>query len=99
MLVAAEQTQWADGLNNGVYLLSDDRSKMYGFAKYNSAEFKMFKNPNSIDVRGRKFLILHAIEQETTAKVVVGSKGDKYYVEEGKCSCPGFKFRGTCKHI
>ena len=99
MLVAAEQTQWSDRMHNGVYLLSEDRSKMFGFAKYNSAEFKMFKNPISIDVRGRKFLVIHRIEEESTAKVVIGSKGEKYFIEEGKCSCPGFKFRGQCKHI
>lgn len=99
MLVAAEQTVWADGLKNGVYLLSEDRTKMYGFAKYNSTEFKMFKNPISIDVRGRKFEVIHRIEEKTDARVVIGSKGEKYFIEEGRCSCPGYKFRGTCKHI
>ena len=31
MLMLAEQTVWADGLKNGVYLTDDSRSKMLGF--------------------------------------------------------------------
>jgi uncharacterized Zn finger protein len=29
---------------------------------------------------------------------VQGSNGKVYYIEDGKCTCPGFKFRGNCKH-
>ena len=32
-------------------------------------------------------------------QIVIGSKGQKYIIEDGKCSCPGFKFRGQCKHV
>ena len=40
------------------------------------------------------------------AKTVIGSKGDKYIVSfhgdglvQWQCTCPGFKFKGECKHI
>lgn len=42
---------------------------------------------------------------ETAAKVwtIEGSKGNKYFVTRNSskwdCTCPGFTFRKTCKHI
>jgi predicted nucleic acid-binding Zn finger protein len=31
--------------------------------------------------------------------VVKGSNGNTYTIEDGKCSCPGFTYRGNCKHV
>lgn len=101
MILAAEQTQWTDGNRNGVYLLSNDRMKMYAFAPYGSNDLKFFKHPISISVKGRKFLVLDKnddVEEQPGTKVT-GSNGTVYYVHEGHCTCPGFKFRGTCKHV
>jgi len=32
---------------------------------------------------------------------IEGSKGAKYYVNKGEktCTCPGYTYRGTCKHV
>lgn len=42
-------------------------------------------------------------ESKATTKVVKGSKGQEYIVThaDGKwnCTCPGFQFRKTCKHV
>lgn len=41
-------------------------------------------------------------EVKSLTKLVKGSNGKEYEVTVGtinKCSCPGFTFRGTCKHI
>lgn len=33
------------------------------------------------------------------SRVVRGSKGEEYRVVGGTCTCPGFQFRHTCKHV
>ena len=100
MIVAAEQTVWAEGsVKNGIYMLSDDMSKMFGFAKHGTTDFQMFKRPISIDPKGREFLTLHKEADPQPGKKVEGSKGAVYYVHDNKCTCPGFKYRGFCKHV
>ena len=99
MILVAETTVWAGDFPNHAYLLSDNKSKMYGYAKHGSSEIHMMKNPIGFDTRGRKFITLHQIPEEQEGRKVVGSKGDVYYVNNGQCSCPGFKFRGECKHV
>ena len=38
-------------------------------------------------------------ELSSDAVKVQGSNGKVYIIQDGKCSCPGFTFRGKCKHI
>lgn len=99
MILVAETTVWEGDFPNHVYLLSDDKSKMYGYAKFNTSDIKMMSKPIRFDTRGRQFTLLHRMEEEPKGRKVVGSKGDVYYVNEGQCTCPGFKFRGECKHV
>lgn len=57
------------------------------------------------DKRGRKFekASLNLFPDSGTSNLieVTGSKGQSYFVDtnSGKCSCPGFQFRGECKHL
>jgi hypothetical protein len=95
----AEVTEWSDSTKNGVYLTNDSGDKVYGFAKMGTMDIKYFIKPLSIETRGRKFLDLYKWDSEEQGKKIVGSKGDVYYVLDGKCTCPGFKFRGVCKHV
>ena len=98
---------------NHVYWMDDSKSKMYAYARFgNPADTQTFKKPITIDVRGRRFVeVRNDIykwtdpAQEVSANptwTVEGSKGAKYIVEkEGSvytCTCPGFKFRGECRH-
>lgn len=47
--------------------------------------------------------VLHVpTKKETVTKIIKGSKGQEYVVTLGSkktCTCPGFTFRHTCKHI
>ncbi len=101
MKLRAEITEWSEPyMKNGVYLTNDAGDKTYAFAKHGSNEFMWFKNPIRTDLKYRKFIDLWRFDtEEDLGKKVVGSKGDVYYVKDGQCSCPGFKYRGECKHV
>lgn len=65
-----------------------------------------FKNPiKGFDKRGRKFIELDdnpfTISVKSNLREVKGSKGNSYFVndEDHTCTCPGFTFRGKCKHV
>ena len=89
-----------------VYLL--DGTTLIAYIKQGTTEPFYFKNGiKGFDRRGRKFEkadagLFKAPENavENTLQAVQGSKGAVYYVDtEAKtCTCPGFTFRGKCKH-
>ena len=99
MILVAETTVWKEAIPNHCYLLSDDKSKMYGYAKHGSSDIHMMKNPIQFSIRGRQFITLMKMPEEQEGKKVMGSKGAVYYVHNNKCTCPGFKYRGECKHV
>jgi len=102
-----EITVWEDNntLINHTYLLEGD--KMHAYIRYGTDKEIWFKKPIQIDKRGRKFEELKDNPFSgiggtiATTKEIIGSKGQKYIVnlEENTCTCPGFTFRGACKHI
>jgi len=110
-----ETTDWADCAvqPNHVYWMDDARNKMYAYARWgNPMDTQTFRKPISIDARGRRFVeVRHDIygwtdPTEVTVNptwTIEGSKGSKYIVEKDgdvyNCTCPGFKFRGACRHI
>jgi hypothetical protein len=109
MEAVKEVTVWADAKSavNHTYLLDGD--KMVAYIRYGTNEPFWFKNPIRIDKRGRKFehvseaifnMSLNVLTPRTT-KEVVGSKGQTYIInlEDNTCTCPGYTFRGTCKHV
>lgn len=42
-----------------------------------------------------------SISKALNTRTVKGSKGETYTVndDEGTCTCPGYTYRGTCKHL
>jgi hypothetical protein len=90
---------------NHVYLLDSD--KMLAYIPYGKGKPTFFRNPIRFDRRGRKFL---EVDTKIFGKLpsidsviikVQGSKGNVYNVDPvaKTCTCPGFTFRGACKHI
>ena len=104
MQALREITVWeGDAQPNHVYLMDGDKAVAY--IKHGSDQPFYFTNPMRIDKRGRKFEKLDTnpfeISVESTTIEVQGSNGAVYYVdpETKTCTCKGFEFRGTCRHL
>lgn len=96
--ILQEVTDWGDQqINNGIYHVNGAGQ----LVQYND---KVFKSPmKQFSKSRRKFTKIGERPEELASHVieVKGSKGNVYYVdtEKNTCTCPGFTFRGTCKHI
>lgn len=105
MQALRETTDWGKAsVPNHVYLL--DGNNLVAYIKHGTKNPFYFKNPiKGFDKRGRKFVEVkpNPFKQKKVAATieVKGSKGNVYYVDpEAKtCTCPGFTFRGICKHL
>jgi hypothetical protein len=91
---------------NHDYLLDGD--KVVAYRPWGTGEIRKLSGNLKIDRRGRKFVKLVpnpftglAKKAEPMVVEIKGSKGNSYFlnVEEKSCTCPGFTFRGECKHI
>ena len=93
---------------NHEYLLDGDR--VVAYRKWGVGEVIVCSGRLKIDRRGRKFekltdnpflAFMHAKREEPVVLEVKGSKGNSYFVNtaEKTCTCPGFTFRGNCKHV
>ena len=96
-----EITEWAEPTPNHLYLMEGD--KAYAYVRAGTNEHKVFSKPMVLDRRGRKFVEVSKFDRpvKSNTREVKGSKGETYTVDldENTCTCPGFKFRGTCKHL
>lgn len=111
MKILQETTVWKDSwVPNHVYILNDSQTKMLAYVPAGTKQVKKFKVPQSFDRRGRTFVELEgessAPESRPDTWTVPGSNGKTYTVsrESGGglnyvCTCPGFLYRGSCKHI
>lgn len=82
-----------------------DGTKLLAYIKVNTVEPEYFTTPLRFDRRGRKFdrvssSVFQQQVQDHRVKVE-GSKGNVYFVDvaEGTCTCPGYTYHGTCKHV
>lgn len=96
-------------LPNHTYLMDGDR--VVAYKPWHEDPIQHLSGKIKLDRRRRKFVELPFVasewemeeEQKAPSNIVVveGSKGNTYEVdvEAETCSCPGFQFRGKCKHI
>ena len=71
------------------------------YIKAGNNEPVVFKKPIKFSTRYRTFKEISATPVATNLIEVQGSKGAVYHVdpEAHTCTCPGYTFRGDCKHI
>ena len=102
-----ETTDWGTAqVANGIYHVNDS-GYLVGY-KGPTSEYKKFSKPMKGFSKARrtfKKVGEYADDSEDNKNVtrVQGSKGNVYLVtdEDGikTCTCPGFTFRGKCKHV
>ena len=87
-----------------IYLL--DGTNLVSYIKSGETEPFYFKNPiKGFDKRGRKFATVtpNPFKVKTSSNLITikGSNGKEYTVDPDAktCTCPGFQFRGACKHL
>jgi hypothetical protein len=87
-----------------IYLL--DGTTLVAYIKQYEKTPYYFKTPiKGFDKRGRKFMEVTPNPFKTKVVsntiTVQGSKGQTYSVDPDAktCTCPGFTFRGSCKHL
>ena len=88
-----------------IYLL--DGNNLVSYIKKDTTEAFYFKKPiKGFDKRGRKFELVtpnpfKQLKKASNEITIQGSNGKTYTVnrDENTCTCPGFTFRGSCKHL
>jgi hypothetical protein len=105
MKLVIETTVFSDSkMPNHSYLLNDAGIAI-GMRKFSAGEVMKFKTPLLIDRRGRTFKLVDDLGPDTPVSsniVEVAGSGTNVYsvdLDRKQCSCTGFSFRGTCKHI
>ena len=88
-----------------IYLL--DGNNLVSYIKRGETEPYYFKKPiKGFDRRGRKFETVtpnpfKQLKKESNEITIQGSNGKTYTIDrdQATCTCPGFTFRGQCKHL
>ena len=94
--ILQEVTDWGKyKIANGVYHVNSAGQ----LVQHNDTVFKTPIKQFSKSRRKFKKIGERAEEIAPDVKVVKGSNGKTYTIEDGKCSCPGYTFRGNCKHL
>ena len=105
MKLMMETTVFAGAkMPNHSYMLNDAGIAV-GMRKFSAGEVIRFRTPLRLDVRGRTFRLVDDLGSDDPVSsniVEVAGSGTNVYsvdLDRKQCSCTGFSFRGTCKHI
>lgn len=61
--------------------------------------FRVIKRAQIVAIDGKPYDYTSNLP-DLTVRIISGSNGQKYQVTgQHKCTCPGFTFRGSCKHL
>ena len=102
--ILQEVTDWGKyKVNNGVYHVNS-LGRLVGYQVDQDSELQVLKVPSTqFSKARRKFVKIgeRAEELESHIIKIQGSKGNVYLLDtkNNTCTCPGFTFRGNCKHI
>ena len=102
--ILREVTDWGDlKVNNGVYPVNG-AGQLVAYQINQDAKVQVLKSPSKqFSKARRKFVKIGERKEELASNIVEvkGSKGNSYFVDIDKaiCTCPGFTFRGKCKHV
>lgn len=102
--ILQEVTDWGNlNVNNGVYHVNG-AGQLVAYQVDQDAKVQVLKSPSKLFSKSRrKFVKIGERPEELASNIVEvkGSKGNVYYVDKDKatCTCPGFMFRGKCKHL
>jgi hypothetical protein len=94
--ILQEITDW--DTPNHIYHVADN-GKLVAYQPVGSDQVTTFTVPLTFSRTGRKFRTLEVVSEKPQGIQVQGSKGQVYTILDGRCNCPGFTFRGHCKHI
>jgi hypothetical protein len=101
-----EITEWPKDFTpapNHVYLMDGDKAVAY--IKWGKGEPQYFTVPFRLVKTRRKFVSVKPnpfdAKMKSNLTEVKGSGGQTYFVDYDArtCTCPGFQFRGYCKHL
>ena len=102
--ILQEVTDWGKyKVNNGIYHINS-AGKLIAYQPNIDSEIQVLNVPSTqFSKSRRKFKKIGERPEELESHIiqVTGSKGNIYYIdtEKGTCTCHGYTFRGTCKHV
>ena len=94
--ILQETTDWGKyPVSNGIYHVNSAGH----LVQHNDT---VFKSPiKNFSKTRRKFTKIGERPEQLDNDVIVikSSSGKTYTIQDGNCSCPGYTFRGNCKHV